>query len=104
MTTFARAALVGSLVAALVPSGSFAAAQPASDSYSGNPQVLRYPATTSLDFGQTKLFMQADRESVLAGVQFFVPAGLGLETATDNGIATLTAECVMRTQVNTPSG
>ncbi len=92
------ARIVAALVlAALLPSGSLAAAQPAGD-------AVRYPATTTLDLGQTTLFMQTDREAPLAGVQLFVAAGLARESATDNGLAALTAECILRTTVDTPLG
>lgn len=93
--TYART-LAALVFAALLPAATFAA-QPADD-------VLRYPATTSLDLGATTLFMQTDREQPLAGLQLFVAAGLSRESLADNGLAALTAECILRTPVSTALG
>jgi predicted Zn-dependent peptidase len=96
--------LAAALLAAFLPAASLAAPPPAPDVRSGNPEVLRYPATTSLDLGPAMLFVQTDRQSVLAGVQIFVPAGVDRESMTNNGVAALTAEALMRTPVTTPFG
>src|SRR5579872_3088063 len=92
--TFARV-LAAAVFAVLLPAAT-AAAQPASD-------AARYPATTSLDLGATTLFVQADREQPLAGLQLFVAAGLSRESFADNGLAALTAECLLGTPIATRS-
>jgi zinc protease len=94
--------VAAAVLAALLPVAS-AAAQPAAPATPAGG-MLRYPATTSLDLGPTKMFVQSDREEPLAGVQLFVAAGLSRESLADNGLAALAAECILRSPVSTALG
>jgi len=64
------------------------------------PPIARYPTALATDLGATKLVVESDADSAISGVQIFVAAGLDRESASNNGIAALVAECVIRTPVN----
>lgn len=57
----------------------------------------RYPATATSTVGGLRIVSEPDDDAVLSGVQIFVAAGLERQTASTNGAAALTAECVIRT-------
>ncbi|GAC1590052.1 MAG: hypothetical protein NVS3B28_16680 [Candidatus Velthaea sp.] len=57
-------------------------------------------ATTAIDLGPVKFYAQADDSSLLAGVQMFVRAGIDRQTATQNGLAALSAESIVQTPLN----
>lgn len=56
--------------------------------------------TTSLDVGPAKVYLQSDETSMLAGLEFFVGAGLDRENAQQNGLAALSAQLVLQSPVN----
>jgi len=74
--------------AALVLAGTAAVASPL------------YPPTRTTDLGAAKLYSQYDDAVSVAGVQFFVPAGLERQTTAQNGIAALTAQSVLQLPVD----
>ncbi len=57
------------------------------------------PATTAVDLGGARGYVQADPGAPLAAVQLFVRAGLDRQTGAQSGLAALTAEAVLRTPV-----
>jgi zinc protease len=61
--------------------------------------VNRYPTALATDLGVAKLVTESDADSAISGVQVFVAAGLDRETASNNGVAALVAECIARTPV-----
>jgi zinc protease len=58
------------------------------------------PATATVDLGGAPGYVRADAGSPLAGVQLFVRAGLDRQSGSQNGLAALTAEAVLRTPVD----
>ncbi|MFN2459708.1 MAG: M16 family metallopeptidase [Candidatus Velthaea sp.] len=56
--------------------------------------------TTAVDIGGAKLYAQSDDSALLAGVQFFVRAGLDREGPQQNGLAALSAETILSTPVD----
>jgi zinc protease len=57
-------------------------------------------ATTITDLGGgERVYVRADPAALLAGVEIAVRAGLDRETGSQNGLAALVAECVLRTPV-----
>jgi predicted Zn-dependent peptidase len=85
---FALSALLGS---AQVPSPSAAPLVPDSS---------RYPTASLTDLGATKVLFENDGDSAITGVQIFVAAGLDRESAGNNGVSALVAECILRTPVD----
>ena len=57
-------------------------------------------ATATLDLGGAPGYVRADAGSPLAGVQLFVRAGLDRQSGSQNGLAALTAEAVLRTPLD----
>ena len=61
--------------------------------------IARYPTAFSTDLGVTKLVGESDLGAAVSGVQIFIGAGLDRETPVTSGIASLVAECLVRTNV-----
>ncbi|MEA2663873.1 MAG: zinc protease [Candidatus Eremiobacteraeota bacterium] len=57
-------------------------------------------APTAVDLGGAPGYVRSDAGSPLAGVQLFVRAGLDRQSGSQNGLAALTAEAVLRTPVD----
>jgi predicted Zn-dependent peptidase len=64
------------------------------------PSATRYPTASATDLGATRLVIENDADSAVSGLQVFVAAGLDRESAANDGVAALVAECVVRTPVN----
>ena len=64
--------------------------------YSTAAAAPLYPPTRTTDIGAAKLYSQPDDAVSVAGLQFFVPAGLDRQTTVQNGIAALTAQSVLQ--------
>ncbi len=60
----------------------------------------RFPKATLDDLGSLKLQSENDADASLSGVQIFFGAGLDRQTAAQNGVAALVAECLARTPVD----
>jgi zinc protease len=56
-------------------------------------------ATTVIDLGGSRGYVQSDAGTPLAALQLFVNAGLGRETDAQNGLAALVAELILRSPV-----
>ena len=89
----AQAASVA-LVAILACSGAAPAPSP----------IARYPKAFATDLGVTKLVGESDPDAAVSGVQIFIGAGLDRESPGMSGIASLVAECLMRTSVAGTTG
>lgn len=61
---------------------------------------VRFPAAVSSTAGSAPVFTESDTGAQLTGLQLFVGAGLGRQTAPTGGVAALAAECVLRTKVD----
>jgi predicted Zn-dependent peptidase len=64
------------------------------------PDALRFPTATVIDLGATRLLSEIDADAAISGVQIFVAAGLDRESASNDGVAALVAECVLRTPID----
>ncbi|HYZ14934.1 MAG TPA: pitrilysin family protein [Candidatus Acidoferrum sp.] len=58
--------------------------------------------TTVIDLGGSRGYVQTDPGTPLAAVQLFVNAGLNRETGTQNGLAALVAELILRSPAPAP--
>ncbi len=61
--------------------------------------IARYPKAFATDLGVTKLVGESDLDAAVSGVQIFIGAGLDREAPGTSGIASLVAECLVRTNV-----
>ena len=61
--------------------------------------ITRYPKAFATDLGVAKLVGESDLDAAVSGVQIFIGAGLDRETSGTSGIASLVAECLVRTSV-----
>jgi len=59
----------------------------------------RYPKAFATDLGVTGYIGETDADAAVSGVQIFIAAGLDRETQATSGVASLVAECVLRTLV-----
>jgi predicted Zn-dependent peptidase len=64
----------------------------------------RYPTAQVLTAGDPSIVVESDDGALLTGVQIFVAAGLDRQDAATSGVASLLAECIARTPVQTPGG
>ncbi|MBC5799784.1 MAG: insulinase family protein [Candidatus Eremiobacteraeota bacterium] len=90
-----RAKALG-LAAVLAGAASSAAAAPAP----APGRTLRFPTPSAVEVGPTRLIGEADPGALLSGVAIFIAAGLDRVPAARSGIASLTAECIIRTPVD----
>lgn len=75
----------------------FASPSPASAPTAGSG--MRYPTASASAIGPAQLIGETDTDSPVSGVQIFVAAGLDRQGPNQSGIASLTAECIVRTLV-----
>ena len=66
--------------------------------------IARFPTAFSTDLGVTKLVGESDLGAAVSGVQIFIGAGLDRESPVTSGIASLVAECLVRTNVAGTTG
>jgi len=64
------------------------------------PSAARFPTAFATAIGSTKLLTETDAGAAVSGVQIFVAAGLDRESAANDGVAALVAECIARTPVD----
>jgi zinc protease len=64
------------------------------------PETGSYPQPSAAEAGGVRYVVEAEPGELLTGVQVFVAAGLDRQTVRNSGIAALTAECILQTDVD----
>ncbi len=67
---------------------------------SAPPVLPHFPVASRTSVDGATLYVETDDGAALGGLEVFVPAGTDHETASQNGVAALVAECVLRTPVD----